>query len=594
MTKYFVCATNGNDNNDGNEMTPFKTIQHAANLADKGDTVFVQPGIYRERIAPVNKGSNKKPITFKSVEKHKAIVRGSIPWKPANIKNNIAQGSLNFDDFTDSSHIDGANPFLIPLCVTPFKREGAPETKIKGLKGDPNMVYCLGQVFVNDLLFKQCPYKSEMEKNKNSWFYDKTENQLYINNVNDNDNIEITNQRRLFAPHKRNLKYIVVDGFTFERCGNQYPNRFWTVKENQQAGAVGTRSGKFWKIQNNIIRFANGIGVDWGNEGKLSDDLELGSNGKATGSYKNIITNNIICDNGAAGTAAFMANRFEFTHNIVERNNNLFFNGKQRWESAGVKMHRPKNSIICNNIVRNNYCHGIWSDEGAGKNSLFKNNIIINNEKSGIDFEIGRNTSGKVVNNIFYNNECGVRFATSGGVLIAHNLFLQSKKCDIKTIIFKRGDKWDSLNVEIFYNLFAGSPKFIKFTPPDDTPKFLASRFLNYNTYFMNENDKKFQMKYDYKTKINMNLSEWQELFGLLNEKHGDEDSVIYERNNIEFIDENNTYKLIVHLQEILTTFDSNKLGSSEDYYNKERNEKFIGGPFYTLNNDDVINLNVD
>ena len=111
-------------------------------------------------------------------------------------------------------------------------------------------------------------------------------------NVNDNDNIEITNQRRLFAPHKRNLKYIVVDGFTFERCGNQYPNRFWAVKENQQAGAVGTRSGKFWKIQNNIIRFANGIGVDWGNEGKLSEDLEIGSNGKATGSYKNIITNN--------------------------------------------------------------------------------------------------------------------------------------------------------------------------------------------------------------------------------------------------------------------------------------------------------------
>ena len=39
----------------------------------------------------------------------------------------------------------------------------------------------------------------------------------------------------------------------------------------------------------------------------------------------------------------------------------------------------------------------------------------------------------------------------------------------------------------------------------------------------MNENDKKFQMKYDYKTKINMNLSEWQELFSNFNETHGDE-----------------------------------------------------------------------
>lgn len=588
MTNYYVCTNTGNDNNEGSETSPFKTIQHAANLANTGDIVLVQPGIYRERIAPVNSGVYKKSIIFKSVEKHKAIVRGSIVWKPQNIHNNIATGSLNFNDFTDTSHVDGPNPFLIPLCVTPFKREGFPETKIKGLKGDPNMIYCLGQVFVNDELYKQCPYKAEMEKTEKSWYYDKSNNLLHINNVNENDTIEITNQRRLFAPHKRNLKYIVVDGFTFERCGNQYPNRFWAVKENQQAGAVGTRSGKFWKIQNNIIRFANGIGIDWGNEGKVSEDLETGSNGKASGSYKNIIRNNIICDNGAAGTAAFMANRFEFTHNIVERNNNLFFNGKQRWESAGVKMHRPKNSIISHNIVRNNYCHGIWSDEGAGKNSLFKNNIIINNEKSGIDFEIGRNATGKVVNNIFYNNECGVRFATSGGVLVAHNLFLQSKKCDIKTIIFKRGDKWDSLNVEIFYNLFVGSPKFIKFTPPDDTPRFLASRFLNYNTYFMDENDKKFQMKYDYKTKINMNLSEWQELFSNFNEKHGDEKSVISKNNTIQFID-SDSYKLSINIQENLSIFDiSNKLGSQDDYQNSKREEKFLSGPFLELSNGDL------
>ena len=93
---------------------------------------------------------------------------------------------------------------------------------------------------------------------------------------------------------KRGLKYIFVDGFTFERCANQYPNKFWNIKENQQAGAVGTRSGKYWCIKNNIIRFANSIGIDWGNEGKTSQDLEIGSNGKAGGTYKNIIQNNII------------------------------------------------------------------------------------------------------------------------------------------------------------------------------------------------------------------------------------------------------------------------------------------------------------
>ena len=114
------------------------------------------------------------------------------------------------------------------------------------------------------------------------------------------------------------MRKITVDGFVFERCGNQYPNRFWTVRSNQQAGAVGTRCGKFWIIKNNIIRFANGVGIDWGNEGGSKQDLELGKNGLAKGSYGHKIFNNIICDNGAAGTAAFMANSFEFTKNLVD------------------------------------------------------------------------------------------------------------------------------------------------------------------------------------------------------------------------------------------------------------------------------------
>jgi len=51
-----------------------------------------------------------------------------------------------------------------------------------------------------------------------------------------------------------------------------------------------------------------------GNEGGSKKDLELGKNGLAKNSYghKIFIFNNIICDNGAAGTAAFTANSFEF------------------------------------------------------------------------------------------------------------------------------------------------------------------------------------------------------------------------------------------------------------------------------------------
>ena len=524
---YYVSIENGADSNSGTtESQPFKTIQRAADIAIAGDTILVAPGIYRERVSPVCGGTSTAPITYRSTEVHGAVIRGSIIWLPTNkCGENIYVGELNENYFTDNSAIDGGNPFKIPMCVTPYGRNGAPEAQNKDANSDAGMIYTLGQVFVNDRMATQCPYKNEMEKTENSWYYDVATNQLYVNTNMEEPVIEITNQRRLFAPHIRGCKYIIVDGFIIERCGNQYPNKFWTIPQNQQAGAIGTRCGKYWTIQNNIIRYANGIGIDWGNEGGIDQDLEIGQNGKAQGANGHIIRNNIIADNGAAGTASYMCKNFMFVNNVVERNNNLRFWGKRRWESAGVKVHGPSSSIISQNIIRNNYCHGIWSDQGAGVNSIFKNNIIVGNQQSGINFEIGSQTSGKVLNNIFDKNEYGVSLVTSGGVLIAHNLFLCSTIADIYTNIFTRtADKWDSLNLEIYYNMFLKSPQYLQLTVPSEG---VASRYMNYNEYREKSSQQKFQLiSMDGKTKTNMNYETWKTTWTNYNMgKNGDEGS---------------------------------------------------------------------
>lgn len=577
---YFVCGCKGNDENVGTKENPFKTIDAASKIAGPGDTINVESGIYRERIAPVQGGKRDKPLTYKSIEKHGVIIRGSNIWKPDIIENNIAKGMIEDSFFPDKSHKNGGNPFEIKLCVTPYGREGFPETKIKSIKkSDPNMHYCLGQVFVNDVMYKQCPYKNEMETTNNSWYYESETKRLFINGVSDEDTIEITNQRRLFAPHKRNLRNINIDGFIFERCGNQYPNRFWVIPDQAQAGAVGTRSGKFWKITNNIIRYANGIGIDWGNEGKKSQDLEIGKNGDAFGTYGHIISNNIISNNGAAGTAAFMANKFIFEKNIVEYNNNLHFKGKQRWESGGLKTHRPNNSIVRHNIIRNNYCHGLWSDQGAGKNCLIEKNYFINNGGSGCEFEIGVNMSSRVVNNIFYDNKYGVRFSTSGGVLVAHNLFLKSSECDIETHIFKRGDKWDSKNVNIYYNTFVNAPEYIHINSPNKNPQTLCSRFFNYNTYVMDPIDKKFHIKKSWKDKCNYNYKEWQEKMKYYNEENADEHSMTI----LKYEDVSGMiYELCENPVEIPNyAIEKDKIGSLYDFNNKKWNESnHISGPF--------------
>jgi parallel beta-helix repeat protein len=588
---YYV-STEGNDLYDGTINKPFRTIQTAANVAKPGDTILVQPGIYRERVSPPIGGSSSSlPITFKSVIPQAAIIRGSVQWKPKSsypLKSSVVYVSPLLDsDFTDTSAIDGANPFKVPLCVTPYGRNGAPEAANKDPNSDPTMVYSLGQVFVNDVMYVQCPYKKEMEKEPNTWYYDMSNNQLYVNVLPDNREpiIEITNQRRLFAPHKRGLKNIIVDGFIIERCGNNYPNKFWSVATCQQAGAIGTRCGKFWTIQNNIIRYATGVGIDWGNEGGADQDLENGNNGKAQGTNGHVIQNNIISDNGAAGTASFMCKNFMFSGNTVERNNNLKFYGKRRWESAGIKVHCPTNAIISNNLIRNNYCHGVWSDQGAGVNSIFKNNIIVANEGSGINFEIGSSTSGKVTNNIFDKNEYGVSLVTSGGVLIAHNLFLSSTKADIYTHIFNRtSDKWDSLNLEILYNIFVKSPQYLQLTVPLDG---VASRYMNYNQYNGTAKQEKFQLiSIDGKTKKNMTLEKWQDTWSSYNaESNFDDKSYLSIVDGTLEEGDPGVYNVTMNSIPLLLPYVS-RTEIIDDYFYKQWNEdNNIAGPFTELSN---------
>jgi len=504
-----------------------KTIEKASSLVKAGDMIIVYPGIYRERIVPQCSGVNinKKisPIVYRGVIDqfgNKPIIRGSCPWLATDFTNNICSGIISDSLFPDLSHIDGGNPFEVPFSVTPYGINGLPEYNMKEImipKPDPLVSFCLGQVFVNDTSYIQKGTAKDMQNTENTWWYNNINKTLYIHlpsyitDMGDVE-IEITNQRRLCAPHKRGLKYITIDNFIFERCGNNYPNQFWINTANQQAGAVGTRSGSFWTITNNTIRYASGVGIDWGNEGGASQDIEIGANGSATGSYGHIIKDNIISDNGAAGTAAYMAKNVTFSNNTVTRNNNLQFYGKRRWESAGVKVHCPSGYTITNNIITDNYCHAIWSDQGAGLNSVFKQNILINNKGSGINFEIGVNTTGNVTQNVFDKNINGITFSTSGGVTVSNNLFLTSESSDIETVLFTRPDKWTSDNVKIYNNIFTTSPIYLRLSPKDIT--IPSNRYMNNNQYYCELSDTKFSVTGQ---KSPISLSQWTSYWAKFN-----------------------------------------------------------------------------
>src|SRR5205823_8002277 len=61
-TTYYV-ATSGNDGGTGTQAQPWRTLQHAADVASAGDTVVVEPGTYvGAKFA--RSGTSASPITF--------------------------------------------------------------------------------------------------------------------------------------------------------------------------------------------------------------------------------------------------------------------------------------------------------------------------------------------------------------------------------------------------------------------------------------------------------------------------------------------------------------------------------------------------
>ena len=190
-----------------------------------------------------------------------------------------------------------------------------------------------------------------------------------------------------------------------------------------------------------------------------------------------------------------------------------------------------------------------------------------------------------MLNNIFDKNEYSITLVTSGGVLIAHNLFLSSTKADIYTHLFNRTtDKWDSLNVEILYNIFVKSPQYLQLTVPLEG---VASRYMNYNQYNGTAQQEKFQLiSIDGKTKKNMTLQKWQDTWSAYNSENNFDD-----KSYLSVVDgqleekDPGVYSVTMNSMPLLIPYIA-RTDIVDDYFLKNwSGDNCIAGPFTELSN---------
>lgn len=73
----FHIATNGNDSNSGSSAQPWKTIQHAMEELEPGNTVYIHQGTYTNSLYLDVSGSEGQMITFENYEDDEVIIDGS-------------------------------------------------------------------------------------------------------------------------------------------------------------------------------------------------------------------------------------------------------------------------------------------------------------------------------------------------------------------------------------------------------------------------------------------------------------------------------------------------------------------------------------
>jgi hypothetical protein len=452
------------DTADGSADHPLRTLNAAAQLAQPGDVVTVGAGIYHEWVSPARGGTTQAPIVYRSVPEHAAIVRGTdvlnADWQPVPDMPGVFAARL-----PQAAFIFG-NPFVRP--PEPSRKE--PEWVSK----------CNAMVFLNDQPLNQVTMREQLIHTPGSWLASDGGQQLLVHLQNNSapasGAVEITTRDRIFAPHHRGLGYIHVEGFVFERCA--------TRPDWPQLGAVSTRTGQYWIIRSNIVRYTTGKGIDCGSETWQSEtlsDTEPGEKRILIGGH-HLVEGNLVTDNAQCGIAAWNTDYVHIIGNIV-RDNAARGAEKPRYfladdEAAGIKVHAFRNGLIERNLVVSNSSFGIWLDNGW-ENARVTRNVCIGDRGAGIFVELG---FGPVLvdNNLSAANARlwppylgdGIYTHDASGITIAHNTLLDNAHYGLEQLVVSERSYAsrrlaEASNETISGNLFYGNPDAAMALPLD-------------------------------------------------------------------------------------------------------------------------------
>ena len=413
----FFVNPGGNDAGPGAPSAPFRTIQQAADVAQPGDVITVQEGVYRERVSPPRGGeSDQKRIVYQAAPGEKVEIKGSeVVTNWVKVQDDVWQAKLpnsffgSFNPYSDLIHGDWFSP--------------------KGRKHHTGAVYLNGEWLteaaeLGDVLKPAAAnalWFAEVDKeNTTIW--------AQFKGVNPNEQlVEINVRRTVFYPEKTGINFITVRGFTMRQAATP-----WAPPTAEQIGLIGTHWSRGWIIESNVISHSTCSGLALG---KYGDEWDNTSADTAEGYVKTLeraLTNgwntetighhlvraNDISHCEQAGIVGSLGCSFStITGNTIhDIHVRQLFSGA---EMAGIKFHGAIDVQITRNHIYH-CCRGLWLDWMAQGARVSGNLFHDNPWGEDVFFEVDHGPI-LVDNNLLLSGHS--LLSASRGVAFVHNLF---------------------------------------------------------------------------------------------------------------------------------------------------------------------------
>ncbi len=419
----FHVAANGKDSSPGTQAEPFRTIQHAAELAQPGDVITVHAGVYRERVNPPRGGeSDAKRIIYQAAPGENVEIKGSEVVKNwTKVENDTWKVTLP-NSFFGPSRASGSNGSFNPYRDV--------------IRGDwfssKGREHHTGAVYLNGEWLAEAAKLDEVLKPVGAtplWFGQVDEQNTTIwaqfKGANPNEQlVEINVRRTVFYPDKPGRNYITVRGFTMRHAATP-----WAPPTAEQIGLIGTHWSKGWIIENNHVSHSICSGIALGKHGDEYDNTSANTaegyvktieRGLAKGWNKDtighhIVRNNIVDHCEQAGIVGSLGPIFcTVTGNVIhDIHVRALFSGA---EMAGIKFHGAIDTEISRNHIYRT-CRGLWLDWMA-QGTRVTGNLFHDNKAEDLFVEVDHGPF-LVDNNIFLSPT--TLLDVSEGGAYAHN-----------------------------------------------------------------------------------------------------------------------------------------------------------------------------